>query len=126
MKSFCISGEAGGRSPSHVKMFVNRADLDFALAAEVPPAQAFDLAEDPDADLYYSVRAGKFANVHHLTLLFTDSHSGEEQRIYYVNFKGADTKVRVATCVSSVPHCNPRAGSSRCCGSRVRIPRASE
>jgi hypothetical protein len=35
----------------------------------------------------------KFSNVHHLTMFFTDTFDSDAVMMYYVNFKGVDTKV---------------------------------
>ncbi len=40
------AGEAGGYSPIELRVFTNRDDLDFGTAADLPPVQRWDLAEN--------------------------------------------------------------------------------
>ena len=46
-RSWCRSaGEDGGYSPSEVRVFINRDDLDFGSAEDLPPTQKWDLSEN--------------------------------------------------------------------------------
>ena len=45
------AGEAGGYSPSELRVFTNRDDLDFGTAADLPPVQQWDLAENLRGDI---------------------------------------------------------------------------
>lgn len=55
----CPVGAAGGYSPSEVRVFTNRDDLDFGMANDLPPVQRWDLAENlrGDIELPCNVRA---------------------------------------------------------------------
>ena len=42
------AGASDGFSPGELRVFTNRDDLDFATAADVPPTQSWELAENLD------------------------------------------------------------------------------
>jgi hypothetical protein len=88
----------GGSSltcPSRVRLFVNRDDVDFGIAEELKPTQAFDLHEDPEARIDYPLQAHKFQNISSISLFFEDSIGEETTRITYLGFKGEPTLVSV-------------------------------
>ena len=58
LKSFCVIGGGNGEAPADVRFFVNRDDIDFALAAQLPPTQVFELAEDNSGVIDYPGRLG--------------------------------------------------------------------
>jgi PITH domain len=51
VKALCVIGEAGGYSPSELRVFTNRDDLDFGTANDLPPVQRWDLAENLRGDI---------------------------------------------------------------------------
>ena len=78
IQSVCISGGLGGVAPQEAKVWVDRDDIDFSNAEDLPPAQTLDLV-DPDqhmsfgaGSLDYPLRASKFQAVSSLTFFFPD------------------------------------------------------
>ena len=53
------AGAADGYSPAELRVFTNRDDLDFSMAADLPPTQAWQLTENLDGriELPTQVRA---------------------------------------------------------------------
>jgi hypothetical protein len=72
LQSLCFAS-AGDFSPSRVRLFTNRDDVDFAGANELKPVQTLDLAEDPNGELWHNVKAAKFANVRSLTVFVEEN-----------------------------------------------------
>jgi hypothetical protein len=93
LRSFCFIAGSQATAPTRVKVFVNRDDVDFAAAAELPATQAFDLAFDADGEIEYPVRVNKFTNVSSLLLFFTNADDDEATtQINYLGLKGTATK----------------------------------
>lgn len=46
-------GGSDGSSPSRLKVYTNRNDLDFAAVADMAPVQAWDLQENQQASMEY-------------------------------------------------------------------------
>ena len=66
--------------------------VDFDAAEETPPAQSLALSVDPDAALFYPLRAARFANVSSLTLVFRGVHGGGDgSAIAFIGLKGVAT-----------------------------------
>ena len=72
-----------------MRVFVNRADVDFALAAELPPAGSWTLAEDAEASLEYPTRGRPFAVVSSVTLHFPSNGGAETTQLCFVGLRGA-------------------------------------
>jgi len=89
--SFCMIA-AGETAPSKVRMWVNREDIDFSNASEVPPTQSWDVNEDTEGVLDYPTQIHKFQNVSSLLIHVPSSVGGENTRIEYLGFKGEATK----------------------------------
>mmetsp|Transcript_13789 Transcript_13789/g.24639 ORF Transcript_13789/g.24639 Transcript_13789/m.24639 type:complete len:235 (+) Transcript_13789:50-754(+) len=94
VKSFCIIGGAHGQSPSKVKLFVNRDDVDFALAEDLAPTQELELSEDFEGLIDYPVRAAKFSNITSLTMFFPANFGADSTQITYLGLKGEGTTAR--------------------------------
>ena len=91
-------------SPSNVKFMVNRDDVDFTNAADLPAAQTVELIAEHAAQVGadYPLKQHKFNNVTSLTIFVTDSYGGDSTRINFLGFKGTGTGIRhreVAECV---------------------------
>ena len=97
IKSFALvgGGEDGGASPSHVKLFVNRDDVDFSSAADMPAAQDVELLEEAAAQhaADYPLKQHKFNGVESVTIFVADSFGGDVSRISFLGFKGAGTGI---------------------------------
>lgn len=114
--SICICGnsslERATAPPFHVKIFVNRVDLDFDMARELEPAMRLELVppEHCIADqetLDYPLRpAGRFQGCSSITLYFVDNYSAPQDsniddnesilstEINYIGFKGKGTNMK--------------------------------
>jgi hypothetical protein len=95
IKSFALVGGAGGASPSHVKLFVNRDDVDFSSAADMLAAQDVELLEELEAQYAadYPLKQHKFNGVESVTLFVADSFGGDSSRISFLGFKGSCTGI---------------------------------
>ncbi|XP_002977781.2 PITH domain-containing protein 1 [Selaginella moellendorffii] len=93
IKSICVIGGTDGSSPSKMRAFINREDIDFSDARELLPVQEWDLAENLYGELEYPTRYPKFQGVANLTLHFPTNFGGTSTRIHYVGLKGESTKV---------------------------------
>ena len=83
----CDSVDVTGR-------FVNRDDVDFTNADDLPATQKWDLTEQYVDGLEYGTKAAKFINVSSLTLYFPDNFGAELTTIYYIGFKGEFTSYK--------------------------------
>ena len=94
IKSFALVG-VGDASPSHVKLFVNRNDVDFSSAADMPAAQDVELLEDIEAQYAadYPLKQHKFSGVESITIFVADSFGGDLSRISFLGFKGTGTGI---------------------------------
>lgn len=93
IKSICVIGGTDGTSPSKMRAFINREDLDFSIAGSLTPVQEWDLAENTRGELEYTTKVAKFQGVSTLTLHFPTNHGAEYSRIYYIGLKGDATTV---------------------------------
>eukprot|EP00640_Fibrocapsa_japonica_P004955 CAMPEP_0113939628 /NCGR_PEP_ID=MMETSP1339-20121228/5916_1 /TAXON_ID=94617 /ORGANISM="Fibrocapsa japonica" /LENGTH=208 /DNA_ID=CAMNT_0000943199 /DNA_START=65 /DNA_END=691 /DNA_ORIENTATION=+ /assembly_acc=CAM_ASM_000762 len=81
INSICVVGRGEGCAPSVVKMWVNREDIDFSNAQDVPATQQIDLVEEnPQAEIDYPTMVRKFQNVSTI--------------ISYLGFKGEKTSFK--------------------------------
>jgi hypothetical protein len=53
IKSISIIGGSDGTSPSKMRAFMNRDDIDFSAAADLLPIQEWELAENPHGEIEY-------------------------------------------------------------------------
>jgi len=88
LSGIVVSGDAGGSSPTRVRLFINRDDIDFALASELPPVQEFSLMEDLTASVEYQTRVSKFQCVSSLTLHFTHNGGASTTRLCFIGLRG--------------------------------------
>jgi hypothetical protein len=95
LRSICVSGGEGGRTPSTVRLFVNREHLDFTGAQEGKPAQEISLShEDPGAETWHPLKPARFTGVGSLQLHFVGALGGPEvgeeegTRVYYIGLRG--------------------------------------
>ena len=87
-----VAGGGDGTSPTVMRAFINRDDIDFGMAAQLSPVQAFELVEDSTASLEYGTRITKFQSVSSLTLYFD---GGEPcTRIHFVGLRGEVRRTR--------------------------------
>ncbi|KAH9907970.1 DUF1000 domain protein [Xylariomycetidae sp. FL2044] len=77
-------------APRTLKVFINRADLDFEAAEELEPAQTFELSQTSEIQ-ELPVRRALFGKVQRLGLFFEDNFSGGDDdvtRLSYLGFRG--------------------------------------
>lgn len=78
-----------------MKVFINRDDLDFSSAEELPSTQTFELARSNEIQ-EYAVKRALFNNTRSLVLFFGENFGqGEEDvtTIHYIAFKGEFMKL---------------------------------
>ena len=76
-------------------LFVNRNDVDFSSAADMPAAQDVELLEDIEAQYAadYPLKQHKFSGVESITIFVADSFGGDLSRISFLGFKGTGTGI---------------------------------
>jgi hypothetical protein len=83
-----VAGGGDGTSPTAMRAFINRDDIDFAMAADLAPAQEWSLVEDATASLEYATKLSKFQAVSSLTLFFPSNGGAPCTRIHFVGLRG--------------------------------------
>lgn len=93
--------EDGTSPPKTVKLFVNREDLDFETAREMPPQMTLELLEPhhfSEGSIDYPCRpAGRFQNISCLTIFVENNYNEDDDsatEITFVGLKGKGTKMR--------------------------------
>lgn len=115
VKSITISGEQGEKHPSKCKLFINRDDIDFSNAHDLPATQTLDLNEDIDAEYEYPLKTSKFYSVQSLTLFFPESFGMDRTKIFYIGLKGVNMKFK-RDIVEAVYESRPTAEDTRARG----------
>lgn len=109
IKAIRILGTDDLSSPAHVRLFVNREDLDIGSAHDATCAQEFDLLDDcvrqDEAD--YPLKPAKFMNVHQLALLFRGNFGADHSRIRFIQVKGEGSANRRETIKNVVYEAKP-------------------
>jgi len=111
--SVCLRGPSAafgeaGCGPNKAKLFVDREDVDFSTAEDLPAHMEIDLMCDSQADtgnVHYPTR-GKigFQSATSVTLFFGENFSGDEDvqtLVSFIGFKGKSTKMK-RKCVEAV------------------------
>jgi len=97
IRSLCIVGGGDGGAPTSVRLYVDRDDLDFSMAEDLPPVQTIELQQDFNADVWYPLQVRKFQSVQSVALHFPDDNFGGGDGatvLCYVGFKGAKKDAR--------------------------------
>lgn len=95
LHSILIRTSLSDSAPKTLKVFINRSDLDFSTASELPPTQEFHLSQTSEVQ-DIPVKRALFGKVQSLTLFFEDNHGqGEEDvtSMNYLGFKGEWTSL---------------------------------
>ncbi|GLD98681.1 hypothetical protein PINS_up007398 [Pythium insidiosum] len=112
IKSICIAGGEDGAHPKSVKLFINREDIDFSNASELPAQQRLELVEDLAGEIDYPLQVRKFQGVSSLTIFVEDSTGGDDTKIYYIGLKGESKKWRHGV-VEAVYESRPQAADHK-------------
>ncbi|KAF5831916.1 galactose-binding domain-like protein [Dunaliella salina] len=90
LKAISVIGSGDpSKSPSKMKVWVNREDVDFAAAERMPPVQEWELQpENVGGVLEYPTQVAKFSGVHTLDMLFTGNFGADITEIHFVGLKG--------------------------------------
>ncbi|OTB04174.1 hypothetical protein M426DRAFT_321027 [Hypoxylon sp. CI-4A] len=74
-------------APRTLKVFINRDDVDFGAAEQLPPTQTFELSQTSEVQ-ELPVRRALFGKVRRLTLFFEDNFGDDVSSATYLGFKG--------------------------------------
>jgi hypothetical protein len=83
-----VVGGPDGASPAKLKVFINRDDLDFSAAADLPAVQEWDLLENYGGQIEYPTHAAKFNGVHSLDLYFPSNYGADRTTISFIGLRG--------------------------------------
>ncbi|KAK7920374.1 hypothetical protein PG985_008396 [Apiospora marii] len=90
LHSILLRTSPSGSAPRTLKLFINRDDVDFDAAADLPPTQVLELSQTGDVQ-ELPVKRALFGKVTRLALFFEDNFGdGDEDvtRFSYLGFKG--------------------------------------
>ncbi|KAH9939468.1 galactose-binding domain-like protein [Amylocystis lapponica] len=89
VKSVLLKLGRGEVAPRRLRIYANHPNIvDFAEAEDVPPHLNISLLEGEIGVTEYPMRTATFANIHSLSLFFSEAAGGESLTIYYIGFKG--------------------------------------
>lgn len=94
LKAICVIGGTDGTSPSRLKVFTNRDDLDFGGAADMAPTQEWELVENLNGAIEYPTQVTKFNGVYSLDLYIPDCFGADRTRIHFIGLKGEYQQVK--------------------------------
>ncbi|MCO5593885.1 hypothetical protein L7F22_047905 [Adiantum nelumboides] len=94
IKSISIIGAGDGRSPSRMRAFLNREDVDFSTAAAMNPIQEWELGENLQGTLEYQTRYAKFQSVASLILHFPENFGAGTTGISFIGLQGEATQLK--------------------------------
>lgn len=92
VKAFSMIGGTNDTTPTNVKIWVNRDDIDFSNVDDVKPTQTVDLCDDDTGEIFYPTQITKYQNVSSLTILFTNENNEDESCLRFLSFRGEDLK----------------------------------
>ncbi|KAG4432628.1 hypothetical protein IFR05_011881 [Cadophora sp. M221] len=87
LHSILIRTSPSSSAPQTLKVFINRDDIDFSTASEMPPTQEFKLSQTSEVQ-DIQVKRALFGKVQSLTLFVEDNYGEDESRVSYLGFKG--------------------------------------
>ncbi|GAM26552.1 hypothetical protein SAMD00019534_097270 [Acytostelium subglobosum LB1] len=94
IKSIIVIGGPNKSSPSKMKAYLNKENLDFGNITNTAAIQEWNLHEDPDGKIAYGTKITKFNNINLLTLYFPDNFGADSTNIQYIGLKGTYTNAR--------------------------------
>ncbi|CAM9658370.1 unnamed protein product [Laminaria digitata] len=93
IRAISVNGGADGTAPSTMKVFVNRDDIDFGVAQDLPAVQTLEMVRDSGGvEVDYPTKLSKMQNVSDITLFVPNNFGAESTVITYLGFKGESTK----------------------------------
>ncbi|KAL8699417.1 MAG: hypothetical protein Q9224_001426 [Gallowayella concinna] len=87
LHSILIRSSTTSSAPKTLKLYLNRDDLDFSTAADLPPTQTLELSQTAEIQ-DVPVKRTSFGNTYSLSLFVEDNYGDEVTRIYWIGFKG--------------------------------------
>jgi len=95
VKSVLLKLGRGEVTPRRLRIYANHTNIvDFGEAEDVTPQLNISLLEGEVSVSEYPLRSAVFANIHSLSLFFSDSVGGDSLRIYFIGFRGDSRKQR--------------------------------
>lgn len=88
LKAICIIGGEEGRSPSKLKVYTNRDNLDFEAVSTLQPVQEWELIENRNGQMEYPTQVSKFNGVHSIDLYIPSNFGAEQTEVLFIGFKG--------------------------------------
>lgn len=88
LQGIVVAGGPEGSSPTSMRVFINRDDLDFGLAGELPALQEWSLSEDGSANLEYQTRFSRFQCVSSLDIHFPGNGGAARTCVFFVGLRG--------------------------------------
>uniref|UniRef100_A0A8R1EE58 PITH domain-containing protein n=1 Tax=Caenorhabditis japonica TaxID=281687 RepID=A0A8R1EE58_CAEJA len=84
-----IIGDEDASHPAKIKLFKDKEAMSFDDCS-IEADQEIDLKQDPRGIVDYPLKASKFANLHHLSILITANFAGtdSETKVFYIGLRG--------------------------------------
>uniref|UniRef100_A0A1I7TBD1 PITH domain-containing protein n=1 Tax=Caenorhabditis tropicalis TaxID=1561998 RepID=A0A1I7TBD1_9PELO len=82
-----IIGDEDGSHPAKLRLFKDREGMSFD-DCRIEADQEIDLKQDPRGVVDYPLKASKFANLHHLSILVDANFGDAETRVFYIGLRG--------------------------------------
>jgi len=93
LRSISLKLGRGELAPRNLRIYANHATIvDFEDAEVTKPQLNVTLQEGEVGIIEYPLNTPAFANIHSLSVFFSEAAGGEISRLYYIGFKG-DTRV---------------------------------
>ncbi|KAI0760383.1 galactose-binding domain-like protein [Fomes fomentarius] len=95
LRSVLLKLGRGELTPRRLRIYANRPNIvDFSEAEDITPQLNISLLEGDSGVTEYPLRTASFANIHSLSLFFSESVGGESLQLYYIGFKGDNRSQR--------------------------------
>ncbi|TBU25945.1 galactose-binding domain-like protein [Dichomitus squalens] len=89
LRSVLLKLGRGELTPRRMRIYANHSNIvDFSEAEDITPQLNISLSEGEVGVTEYPLRTASFANVHSLSIFFSDSVGGDSIRLYYLGFRG--------------------------------------
>jgi len=94
LRSISLKLGRGELAPRHLRIYANHATIvDFEDAEVTKPQVDVTLQEGEVGITEYPLNTPAFANIHSLSVFFSEAAGGETSRLYYIGFKG-ETRIQ--------------------------------